>query len=123
MHLLPCNRPEGQLESAPRSSLSGPETEGHWDGFWGVDERYYARCTEADGREYWYRVADDLPAGRKRRETRVIPLRPRGAQGHVFDVAARRLVVFGSSRSGRTILVGRSRRRRGDAVLNDARDR
>jgi hypothetical protein len=123
VHLLPCNRPAGQLEPAPRTSLSGPETEAHWDGFWGADERYYARCTEANGREYWYRVADDIPVGRKRRETRIIPLRPRGEQGRVLDVVSRRLVVFGSSRGGRTILVGRSRRRRSDAPLTDARDR
>ncbi|HYC49603.1 MAG TPA: hypothetical protein VEB19_00715 [Gemmatimonadaceae bacterium] len=120
MHLLPCDRPEGLLESAPRTSLSGPATLAQWEGFWASDERYYARCTQVDGTAQWYRV-DDVPAGRRRRETRVIPLRPRSG---LADVDSRRLVVFGSRRGGRTILIGRSRRRRQrDAIAHDAGNR
>jgi len=104
------------LEPAPRTSLSGPGDAAHWDGFWGDDERYYARSRQADGVEQWYRVADDAVVGRKKRETRVLPLRPRG-DGRVFG-GARRLVVLGSSRGGRTILVGQSRRRRPGPVTD-----
>ena len=122
MQLLPCERPSGPLESAPRTSLSGPATLAQWEGFWGADERYYARCTQVDGGQQWYRV-DDVPAGRRRRDTRVIPLRPRADDGRAVIAASRRLVVFGSRRGGHTILVGRSRRRRADGVRPGAGDR
>ena len=121
VHLLPCDRPVGHLEPAPRTSLSGPDGPAEWTGFWGMDERYYARCRYADGGEQWYRVADDVVVARRKRETRVLPLRPRGS-GRVRELA-RRVVVLGSSRSGRTILVGTSRRRRPDAAARDTGER
>lgn len=75
VHLLPCHRPTGTLERAPRTSLQPcahevPDGE-QWDGFWSLDdEKYYARCIERGGREIWYRIADA-------RGTPVLPLRRR----------------------------------------------
>lgn len=120
VHLVPCDRPVGQLESAPRTSLSGPGAAAELDGFWGTDERYYARSSGADGSERWFRVADAAVVSRKKRESRVLPLRPRGGS---VAVHSRRLVVLGSSRSGRTILVGHSRKRREDPAAHDAGER
>jgi hypothetical protein len=85
-----------------------------------MDERYYARSTRPDGSEQWYRVADDVVVGRKKRETRVLPLRPRRRGA---SEGLRRLVVVGSSRSGRTVLVGQSRRRRHDAAAHEPGER
>ena len=60
MHLLPCKRPEGPLESAPRTGLRADTKDERWEGYWASDERYFARCVERSGREYWYRIVDTL---------------------------------------------------------------
>ena len=75
MHLLPCNHPQGSLESAPCTSLRAPRArldspQDRWEGFWRVaDERYYTRCIRADGTAQWYRIADI-------RATKILRFRP-----------------------------------------------
>lgn len=120
VHLLPCSKPEGMLEPAPRTSVgTGESGEGdasasdRWEGYWCVaDERYYTcRRTEA-GAEQWYRFADER-ALTPRRGTPVLPLRPRRGTNarRLLDQDARRMVVFGSRTRHRTVLVGTSPRR------------
>ena len=59
VELLPCNRPQGRLEHAPRTSLCADTVHEKWDGFWSLaDERYYTRCTRSDGSQQWYRISD-----------------------------------------------------------------
>jgi hypothetical protein len=60
VHLLPCKRPSGSLEPAPRTSLRAGPDAGQWEGFWGEDGRYYARCARLEGTEEWYRITDSL---------------------------------------------------------------
>jgi hypothetical protein len=61
VQLIPCPRPDDELEAAPPTSLRRDTALERWDGFWSVaSERYYARCTQRDGSERWYRVADEL---------------------------------------------------------------
>lgn len=98
MHLLPCHRPTGTLERAPRTSLQPcaheiPDGE-QWDGFWSLDdEQYYARCIERGGREIWYHIADDPGA-------RILPFR------RPWRDVPRSVMMFG--RIGRrSVLVGR----------------
>jgi len=63
--LIPCNRPQGPLESAPRTSLCADSAQGRWEGFWCVtDDRYYARCVRADGTEQWHCFGES-PAKRR----------------------------------------------------------
>jgi hypothetical protein len=67
--LLPCNRPEGRLEQAPRTSLRADSVQENWEGFWCLaDDRYYTRCTRSDGSQQWYGIGDS-------RRTGVLPLR------------------------------------------------
>lgn len=55
MQLVPCARPSGPLERAPRTSLRVNTDAERWDGFWSVvDEAYYARCTSLGGTEEWF---------------------------------------------------------------------
>lgn len=116
MHLIPCNHPAGLLEPAPRSSVSACADGGCWDGFWSVaDERYYARLTRANGRQEWFRFADEEVAILPAREPRVLPLRRRGARHGA------RQTLFIGTRGGRVILVGRSRR--GDRAVLRGRTR
>lgn len=64
VQLLPCQRPSGSLESAPRTSLRDDSEHGQWEGFWSIaDEGYYTRCTRGDGSEQWYRVCDEPRTG------------------------------------------------------------
>lgn len=116
VHLLPCNCPTGPLEPAPRTALCEDSAFAHWEGFWCVaDEGYYARCVREDGSAAWFRLADEArPVTRRGREARVLPMRrvivtPDGRRLLASD--PRRVVLLGSSRSKRTILVGTSRRR------------
>ena len=96
------------LEPAPRTSLGVSQDGDAWDGFWSVgDERYYTRRTRANGRQDWFRFADEEVAIRRSREPRVLPLRRKGQP--LFS--ARRTMVVGT-RGTRTILVGSSRRER-----------
>lgn len=106
MQLLPCNRPTGQLEIAPRSSLCVDSARERWEGFWNVqDDRYYARCVR-DEAESWYRIADE-PARARIRDARVLPLRPRAGREH--PVTHRMLLVTpGDGKPA--ILVGGTRR-------------
>ena len=60
MHLVPCHPPEGELERAPRSSLSENSASETWDGFWGA-ERYYTRRLRRDGTVRWFTIADSRP--------------------------------------------------------------
>lgn len=63
--LFSCNRPQGPLESAPRTSLRADSAEERWEGFWcGTDDRYYARCVRADGTEQWHCFGES-PAKRR----------------------------------------------------------
>lgn len=74
MHLVPSNHPEGTLEVAPRTALRENSAQERWDGFWCIaDDRYYARCTRADGSVQWFRFAAERV--RVRRETPVLPMR------------------------------------------------
>jgi hypothetical protein len=62
VQLLPCVRPNGSLESAPRTSLRADSPQERWEGFWCVsDERYYTRCVRDDGSEQWFRLVDEAP--------------------------------------------------------------
>jgi len=72
-----------------------------------ADEGYYTRCTHADGRECWFRMADETP-----REEHFDGLRSRvikfsSSRARVDGVAMRLMVAKGR----RPILVGTSRRR------------
>ena len=103
MHLRPCSRPSGSLESAPRTSLRADAAHERWEGYWCVaDEDYYTRCIRSDGTEQWFRIADEM---RVVVEPRVLTLRPRTAT----QVNTRMLLVRPSE--GRLpILIGTSRR-------------
>jgi hypothetical protein len=106
VQLLPCNRPTGQLETAPRTSLCADSARERWEGFWSVeDDGYYTRCVRADA-ESWYRVVDEAPRARVR-DARVLPLRPRN--GREFPVTHRMLLVTPGD-GQRAILVGGTRR-------------
>ena len=76
MHLVPCIAPKGKLDRAPRTSLTEDSASESWDGFWS-DEHYFARCTRADGRIEWYRIADTPVTRRWRSATRVLPFKRR----------------------------------------------
>jgi hypothetical protein len=103
VHLVPSLPPAGTLEVAPRTSLRQDSIQERWDGFWCVaDDRYYARCTRADGRAQWFRFAEERV--RVRPEARVLPLRHRTWRGN-------RSVLLVGAYGGRAIIVGRSRRR------------
>lgn len=116
VHLLPCNRPTGRLEPAPRTALSQDSAHVRWEGFWCVaDEGYYTRSVREDGREQWYRVADETTlVTRRSRRARVLPLRRVIVTldgRRVLTNTVGRVCLLGSSTSKRTILVGTSRRR------------
>ena len=103
MQLLPCPRPIGPLESAPRTSLRADSERERWDGFWSEDERYYARCTRWDGSEQWYRIEDTRG---------VIQFRRRGLQPRVSAGVPRGSAMIVSTRAGGgSMLVGTWRRR------------
>jgi hypothetical protein len=107
VQLLPCNRPHGSLEAAPRTSLCADSATEKWEGFWCLaDERYYTRCVRDDGAEQWYHLVDEPPRAQIR-ETRVLPLRPRG--GREFPVTRHMMLVTPADGS-RAILIGGSRR-------------
>jgi hypothetical protein len=106
VRLLPCNPPNGSLESAPRTSLRKDTRDERWDGFWCLaDEKYYARCTSAHGVEQWYRVVDEPRSESvvEPRKARVLPLRRRDARAR-NDVSRTMLLWAPSGR--RPILVG-----------------
>lgn len=108
VHLIHCSAPTGVLEPAPRTSLSECLDGDAWDGFWSVgDERYYTRRTRANGRQEWFRFADEEVAIRRSREPRVLPLRRKGQP----FFSARQTMLVGT-RGSRTILVGSARRER-----------
>jgi len=119
VHLLPCHRPIGSLESAPRTSLRADSAHEQWEGYWSVaDEGYYAHCVRADGSEQWYRVADE-ESREHVAEPRVIPLRPRltrDVRGTPARDARRpgvpdQMLLVPASQGRRLILVGTTRRR------------
>lgn len=107
MHLFPCNRPNGSLEVAPRTSLCADSATERWEGFWCLeDDRYYTRCVRDGSREQWFSIVDESPRARIR-ETRVLPLRPRG--GREYPVTRHMMLVTPVDGS-RAILIGGSRR-------------
>ena len=63
MDLVRCESPVGPLELAPASSLRQSTAAERWDGFWGADDGYYARCTRAGGAVEWFQYADVLRTG------------------------------------------------------------
>jgi hypothetical protein len=100
VRLLPCSPPDGSLESAPQSALCDDAPGTQWDGFWAqANERYYVRCTRADGSIQWFRFADE-DAISTDSGARVLALHPR--------VSARRETRMRvmTARSGRPVLVG-----------------
>ncbi|MEX2178792.1 MAG: hypothetical protein WD801_08795 [Gemmatimonadaceae bacterium] len=100
MQLLPCNRPSGPLESAPRTSLRADSAQERWEGYWCEgDEGYYARCVRTDGTEGWYRVADEDVIGSIPVHRALTPGAPRACH------------LRWSKLGARSILVGTSRRR------------
>lgn len=73
-----------------------------WEGFWCLDdEKYYARCLAANGREFWYRIADDA-------DVRVLPFKRRAT-----GISAPRSVMMFGRVGRRSVLVGRYSRRNG----------
>lgn len=111
VHLVPCHPPVGELDGAPRTSLSENSASESWDGFWS-EERYYTRCTRDDGSVQWYRVAD---------ERSVLPARPFTARVLPLRRSNRRMLLVGSR--DRAILIGTSKRRARGVVASagDAR--
>jgi len=108
VQLLPCNRPVGSLETAPRTSLSADSSQETWAGFWCVaDEGYYTCCTHADGAECWFRLADESPRDDQVDRPRIRSIKFSSSGAH-DDVVAMRLMA---ARGRRPILVGASRRR------------
>jgi hypothetical protein len=108
VQLLPCNRPTGSLESAPRTSLRADTEQETWAGFWSLtDDAYYTCCTDAAGREYWFRMADETPRDDSwdRPRARVIKFSSSRA---AEDVVMMRLMT---AQGRKPILVGASRRR------------
>jgi hypothetical protein len=61
MNLVACEAPAGALDNAPQSGLKHDSPTESWSGFWGADDRYYARCTTPDGMATWYRLVDETP--------------------------------------------------------------
>ncbi|HEX7938800.1 MAG TPA: hypothetical protein VF483_07380 [Gemmatimonadaceae bacterium] len=108
MQLLPCNRPTGSLETAPRTSLGTDSPQETWEGFWCIaDEGYYTRCTYADGRECWFRLADEAPREDRYDRVRSNIIKFSSTRAHDDVVSMRLMAVHGR----RPILVGASRRR------------
>jgi hypothetical protein len=106
VHLIPCSRPIGALEGAPRTSLCAETPEEQWEGFWCLrDGCYYACRHAADGSDRWFRIADDnaVVVGT---DIRVLPLRPRAARHSI----ANRMLLVAPVRGGRAMLIGTSRR-------------
>jgi hypothetical protein len=93
MNLVACEAPDGVLDAAPPTALRQDSSTERWVGFWGTDDRYYARCTAtaADGfasLETWFCFADEVGA------EKVLPEIPR-----LLTRARRRTLLF---RVGRT---------------------
>lgn len=62
MDLMACDAPNGDLADAPHSSLRRDSGAERWDGFWGEDDRYYARLTWLEsGRQQWFHLVDSAP--------------------------------------------------------------
>ena len=106
MHLVPCARPSGALEEAPRTSLRQEGDGNRWDGFWCAgDEGYYTRCTHGDGSEEWFRMADE-GAATPAKDQAVIPLRTRA------EASRGRTMLCGTgSVNARGVLVGTAHRK------------
>jgi len=65
MNLVACEAPTGALDAAPQTALRQDSSTERWTGFWGTDDRYYARCTTTAGDVAWFcfdpPVAPDSP--------------------------------------------------------------
>jgi len=107
MQLVPCARPSGPLERAPRTSLRANSEAEHWDGFWSiVDEAYYARCTRNGGdEEEWFCYVEE--SARERVETPRVVRRPAST-----DASRRRVMLLLTKSVGaRSVLVGSAHRK------------
>jgi hypothetical protein len=66
MNLVACEAPEGVLDAAPPTALRQDSLTERWAGFWGTDDRYYARCTimagDGSSRDAWYCFTDEVGA-------------------------------------------------------------
>src|SRR3954462_2222931 len=62
MQLVACAEPEGPLEAAPATALLACDAAGATSGFWGGDDRYYARVVEPSGMVRWYTLGDGVVA-------------------------------------------------------------
>jgi hypothetical protein len=59
MELLACAAPTGALVAAPPAALCVNTPAERWDGYWGEDDRYYARRTRlASGQIDWFCLGD-----------------------------------------------------------------
>jgi hypothetical protein len=54
MNLVACEAPTGALDAAPQTALRQDSSTERWTGFWGTDDRYYARCTTTAGQVAWF---------------------------------------------------------------------
>ena len=108
MQLLPCSRPTGSLETAPRTSLRADSERERWAGFWCVtDDAYYTCCTDAEGREVWFRMADEAPRDESWDRPRAKAIKFYSDRA-AADVVTMRLLA---AQGRKPILVGASRRR------------
>ena len=103
MRLVACEKPEGPLEAAPRSALLVESDLPAGDGFWGDDDRYYARV-EADGSVRWYTL-ENAPAGTPRALSAVSDV-------PVTSEPPRRLALVARGGGDRQMLVWATRARR-----------
>jgi hypothetical protein len=79
MNLVACEAPGGALDAAPPTALRQDSLTERWAGFWGTDDRYYARCTTTSGdgsvRESWFCFTDEVAA--EQGEAGVVHVLPR----------------------------------------------
>ena len=96
MRLVACEEPAGPLETAPRTALLDAADATSSTGFWGDDDRYYARVERA-GRVDWFTLDDATalpPSAIAARATVAVPLR-----------GVRRAIVVARSTGERPVLV------------------
>lgn len=60
MNLVACEAPTGALDAAPQTALRQDSSTERWTGFWGTDDRYYARCTTTAGDVAWFCFAEEF---------------------------------------------------------------
>jgi hypothetical protein len=60
MNLVACEAPVGALYAAPPTAMRQDSSTERWTGFWGTDDRYYARCATTSGEVAWFCFADEV---------------------------------------------------------------